>query len=105
MKTCLLVVGAQVCLVVVFLVMITYTLEDRSWYKPVVKPEDPEELEVDCDDNATTFLFTNFQYIIAAVAFSSSEPFRNTLYSNCKLALHSDYSLSLFGILIFFPLL
>eukprot|EP01102_Stenamoeba_stenopodia_P001111 TRINITY_DN10974_c0_g1_i1.p1 TRINITY_DN10974_c0_g1~~TRINITY_DN10974_c0_g1_i1.p1 ORF type:complete len:1106 (-),score=181.90 TRINITY_DN10974_c0_g1_i1:41-3358(-) len=90
-KEILISIGVQVILVVVFLVMISFILDDREWFVPIVPPEDPEELVVESDENATTFLFANFQYIIAAIAFSSSEPFRNTLYSNWL------YILSLLG--------
>jgi hypothetical protein len=67
-----------------FLLVINSIMMTRSWFHPLEPSDDPEELIVECIENSTTFLYSNFQYIIAAIAFSSSEPFRDTIQSNCR---------------------
>jgi hypothetical protein len=39
-------------------------------------------------ENAVTFAFGNFLYIISVVAFSAGSTFRSRFWTNCKLSVH-----------------
>ena len=58
----------------------------REWdfYTPFVPDVDPSEDDSAnaCFENTALFLFANFQYLMACVAFSISKPFRQPLYTN-----------------------
>ena len=56
-------------------------LRMQSWYKPLVDPVEDGEV-VPSADNTAIFLISNFQYILTAVAFSISRPFKKPIYTN-----------------------
>lgn len=45
---------------------------------------DPHTTNITCYENSTIFLYANFIYIILAVSFSTSAPYRKPIYTNCK---------------------
>jgi len=68
------------------IVLVNAILVGRPWFKPSVDvyPSQGDKLEdtVVCLENFTTFLWSNFPYIITAVAFNNNTPFRKPFYTN-----------------------
>jgi cation-transporting ATPase 13A3/4/5 len=60
---------------------IYFVLTLQTWYKPIVDPVENGDV-TPSPDNTAIFLVSNFQYIITAVAFSISRPFKKPIYSN-----------------------
>eukprot|EP00741_Cyanophora_paradoxa_P005108 tig00000857_g4950.t1 len=63
-----------------FIALANAMLEKEPWFVPV-RP-DPDSDNVECLENTVTFLVGNFQYVIAAFAFSKGKPFRKPIYTN-----------------------
>lgn len=52
----------------------------QSWYTPT-GPSTNDDVDPS-PENTSIFLISNFQYIVTAVAFSISRPFKKPIYSN-----------------------
>eukprot|EP00736_Rhodelphis_marinus_P001278 Rmarinus@m.10742 len=69
-----------------------HMLKSQDWYEPCETESDSDNF--DCIENTTGFLFSNFQYVFVALAFSIGRPFRQPVYKNVP------YSLMLVGALV-----
>jgi len=56
-------------------------LRTESWYKPIINHVTDADVDPSAE-NTSVFLVSNFQYIITAICFSISRPFKKPLYSN-----------------------
>jgi len=74
--------SVQVVLVLISLIVINELLAAQSWYTEYQQPDNQEEYEVKAQENTVTFCYSNLQYIVVALAFSSGPPFRKHFWSN-----------------------
>lgn len=70
----------QIILIISGQVLVLLYLQSQKWFVPVV-PNETEDAEP-CWENSAIFLFSCYQYIIAAVVFSKGPPFRKPFYTN-----------------------
>jgi len=56
----------------------------QSWYTPIIGPIPDADVNPS-PENTAIFLVANFQYIITAICFSISRPFKKPIYSNFVL--------------------
>jgi len=61
-----------------------FLLSRREWYKNDCGMDGEDDV-IPCTPNSVIFLISNFQYLITAIAFSISKPFRKPIYSNYLL--------------------
>lgn len=76
----------QVFLVVFFQVFSLLILWKQSWYK--MHGTENDDQKTACHDNYALFSISAFQLISLAFVFSKGKPYRNPIYSNCKLNLN-----------------
>eukprot|EP01017_Pseudomicrothorax_dubius_P041257 TRINITY_DN6576_c0_g1_i4.p1 TRINITY_DN6576_c0_g1~~TRINITY_DN6576_c0_g1_i4.p1 ORF type:complete len:1003 (+),score=223.32 TRINITY_DN6576_c0_g1_i4:478-3486(+) len=88
----------HVILVAIFQVLALWALFQQSWYVSC-EELNPESLNVDnavpCYENATLFLFSNFQYLGCLFVFNTSKPFRKPFYTNFLFTILSFIMVSL----------
>eukprot|EP00730_Choanoeca_flexa_P014697 TRINITY_DN6522_c0_g1_i1.p1 TRINITY_DN6522_c0_g1~~TRINITY_DN6522_c0_g1_i1.p1 ORF type:complete len:862 (+),score=245.74 TRINITY_DN6522_c0_g1_i1:22-2607(+) len=70
----------QIALHVVAQVMMLQLTQAQSWFVPL--DPDPDANNIYCFENTGVFLFSNFQYVAVAVAFTLGEPYRAPVYTN-----------------------
>lgn len=90
----LLSISTQLFLSIGSLVLINVILEQQSWFirnDPEVGPDDKLKDSVVCMENAVTFTFANFPYVITALAFNTSAPFRKHLFTNSTFYFNSYF--------------
>eukprot|EP01097_Dermamoeba_algensis_P006163 TRINITY_DN3878_c0_g1_i2.p1 TRINITY_DN3878_c0_g1~~TRINITY_DN3878_c0_g1_i2.p1 ORF type:complete len:959 (-),score=239.16 TRINITY_DN3878_c0_g1_i2:217-3093(-) len=93
---------AEVCIQVLFLALINVILSKQDWFVPFDgKGED--EFAVKNYENTVSYWFSNFQYIIVAIAFSKGNNFRRAFFTNYLYVIFLLIGIGLSIMLVFLP--
>ena len=92
---------SQGCLMLFFQIFSWFLLRRTKWY--VNNCVCYGDIVKDCYDNTIIFLISNVQYLISAIAFSISYPFKKGIFSNYFLVLWLFISFSYSSYLIISP--
>ena len=78
--TILVSIVGQICLHVGAQVAILEMIKMQNWFVPLVP--DPDINNIRCFENTGVFLFSTFQYVAVAIAFTLGRPYRAPVFSN-----------------------
>ena len=92
---------SQTALMFLFQLIGWYALTFNNWYENYCAND--EEKVFACYDNTVVFLISNMQYLISAIAFSISYPFKKSIFTNYLLILCLFLAFSYSAYLIIIP--
>jgi len=80
--------------------------ERTSWFVPLVVDESEVDQLTDtvvCYEDAVTFLFANYPYVISAIAFNTGKPFRKYFWTNYPFTIVAAVTWLLNSLMLLLP--